>query len=130
MWMKERDRAARLAWTIACAFYLAHVVTAFQIQHHWSHAAAYEATAWQTADVFGIDWGGGLYFNYSFTAIWIADAIWWWRAGLDGYRSRPKWISQTVDWFFAFMFFNAAIVFGSPFMRWFGVASIVVLIVI
>ena len=24
--------------------------------------------------------GGGIYFNYGFTLLWIADTIWWWAA--------------------------------------------------
>ena len=130
LWLKHRDPAARIAWTLGCAFYLAHVVGAFQFHHHWSHLAAYEETAQQTADVFGIHWGGGLYFNYVFTAVWVADAVWWWRSGLDGYRARPRWVTGAVHGFFGFMFFNAAVVFGSNFMRWFGVASMLILVVI
>jgi hypothetical protein len=128
MWIVRRDRAARLAWTAACVFYLAHVAAAFQFQHHWSHAAAYAATARQTAEVFGIDWGGGLYFNYIFTMVWVVDATWWWRAGIERYRARRPWIARAVQWFFAFMFFNATVVFGSPPIRWFGLASILVLL--
>lgn len=73
--------------------------------------------------------GGGLYFNYAFTAVWIADALWWWRAGLDGYRARSRWVTGAVHLFFGFMFFNATVVFGSAFMRWFGVASMLILAV-
>jgi hypothetical protein len=127
LWLKHRDAAARVAWTLACAFYLAHVAAAFQFHHHWSHLAAYRETAQQTADVFGVNWGGGLYFNYAFTVVWIADAFWWWRTGLAGYRARPRWVAIVVHSFFGFMFFNAAIVFGSNFMRWFGTASILIL---
>ena len=130
MWLKRRDRAARICWTVACAFFLAHVVAAFQIRHHWSHTAALEETARQTQDLFGVVWGGGLYFNYAFTILWIADAVWWWRAGLDGYRDRAKWVATPVQLFFAFMFFNATIVFGGRFMQWFGVASMLVLAVV
>ena len=127
LWLKHRDSNARIAWTLGCAFYLAHVVAAFQFQHHWSHLAAYQETARQTADVFGINWGGGLYFNYAFTAVWIIDAVWWWRSGLKGYRVRSRWVTGVVQAFFGFMFFNATIVFGSNFMQWFGVASILIL---
>jgi hypothetical protein len=127
LWLNRRDPAARIAWTLACAFYLAHVVTAFQFHHHWSHLAAYQETAQRTAEVFGVNWGGGLYFNYIFTVVWIADAFWWWRAGLVEYRARPRWVTGAVHSFFGFMFFNAVIVFGSALMRWFGVASMLVL---
>ena len=130
LWLKRRDSPARLAWTLACAFFLMHVVAAFQLHHHWSNRSAYQETARQTAEVFGLDWGGGLYFNYLFTAVWIADAFWWWRSGLAGYRSRSAWVTVAVHSFFGFMFFNAAVVFGSGFMRCFGIASMLILTVI
>jgi hypothetical protein len=130
LWLKHRDPAARITWTLGGAFYLAHVAAAFQFHHHWSHLAAYQETARQTAEVFGANWGGGLYFNYAFTLIWIADVFWWWRTGLDGYRARPRWVTGTVHSFFGFMFFNATVVFGSGFMRWFGVASMLILAVV
>ncbi len=128
-WLIRRDRAARILWTIACGFYLLHVASAFQFYHHWSHAAAYAETARQTAQVFGIDWGGGLYFNYAFTVIWIADAIWWWQAGLVAYRERRR-MNAAVHWFLAFMFFNATVVFASGWTRWTGVAATLVLLMI
>ncbi len=125
-WLIHRDRPARISWTVACAFYLIHVAAAFQFYHGWSHAAAYQHTADQTARVIGMSWGGGLYFNYVFTILWIADVVWWWR-GLANYRDRPAWITATIQWFFAFMFFNATVVFASGFVRWFGVAATLVL---
>jgi hypothetical protein len=127
-WLKHSDRSARVTWTIACALYLVHVWAAFQFNHGWSHAAAYQHTASQTAQVTGIRWGGGLYFNYVFTAIWIADVSWWWR-GLASYRNRSVWINRTIHWFFALMFFNAAVVFATGFVRWFGVAATLALVV-
>jgi hypothetical protein len=129
LWLKRRDSGARIAWTLAVAFYLTHIVAAFHFHHHWSHLAAYRETAQQTEQVFGLNWGGGLYFNYAFTVIWIGDAFWWWRTGLAGYRARPCWMASAIHVSFGFMFFNAAIVFGSNFMRWFGLASILILAV-
>jgi hypothetical protein len=125
-WFGRRDSSARLWWTLACGFYMLHVAFAFQFFHHWSHAAAYQHTASQTAQMVGVNWGGGLYFNYVFTIIWVADVVSWWR-GLRIYRSRPAWITTTIHWFFAFMFFNATVVFASGFIRWFGVAATLLL---
>src|SRR5262245_37630085 len=99
-WLDRRDRYARAAWTAACALYLAHVAAAFHFYHGWSHEAAYDETARRTAELMGTGWGGGLYFNYVFTIIWIADAIWWWR-GLRLYRTRAPWITSAVHVFFA-----------------------------
>jgi hypothetical protein len=122
-WLLRGDRLARLAWTVACLLYLIHVGCAFQFYHHWSHRAAYEQTARQTAEVLGVDWGGGLYFNYVFTVAWVGDVIWWWK-GLAVYRNRPPWIQTTIHTFFAFMFFNATVIFGRGFVRWLGAAAI------
>lgn len=126
-WVLEGDKPARLLWTVACGFYLVHVGAAFEFYHGWSHAAAYQHTAVQTAQVTGWSWGGGLYFNYLFTIIWMADVLWWWR-GLALYRKRPLWITATIHWLFAFMFFNATVIFASGWVRWFGVAATLVLI--
>jgi hypothetical protein len=125
-WLARWDRLSRVTWTVACAFYLAHVAAAFHFYHGWSHSAAYRETARQTAEVFGVNWGGGLYFNYAFTAIWVADVLWWWR-GLTAYRLRARWITASIHLFFAFMFFNATVIFARGWTRWFGVFATTVL---
>ena len=121
-WITRRDRGARLAWTLACFLYLAHVACAFTFYHHWSHSAAYEDTSRRTAELLSVNWGGGIYFNYIFTVLWVMDVIWWWR-GLAPYRSRPRWMHATVHTFFAFMFFNATVVFAAGPVRWLGLAA-------
>jgi hypothetical protein len=118
-WLIGRPRAARLAWTSGLGIYLTHVAAAFQFRHHWSHNAAYEETARQTADLFGVRWGGGLYCNYAFTAVWVLDVIWiWWSA--ETYRRRPRWITAIIHGFMAFMFLNATVIFVSGWVRWLG----------
>ena len=82
------DAAARLAWTVACAALLAHVACAFHFYHGWGHDAAYLDTARQTNEVFGLDWGGGLYINYALLTGWVLDVSCWWLRGLDSYRRR------------------------------------------
>jgi hypothetical protein len=121
---QRAEKGYRLTWTIGCIFYLAHVWAAFQFFHGWSHLAAYQETARQTTMRFGIDWGGGLYLNYAFSVIWVADTAWQWKS-FDTYRRRPSWGSRTIHWFLAFMFFNATVIFASGFSRWFGVAATV-----
>lgn len=120
-------RWSRLAWTAGCVLYLFHVACAFEYYHHWSHAEAYVSTARQTAEVVGLDWGGGLYFNYAFTLIWLADACWWWAAE-ESYQARPRWIDWTVHGFLGFIAFNATVVFATGFSRWMGIASCVLLV--
>jgi hypothetical protein len=115
LWLLHRDHPARFFWTLACALYLAHVAAAFHFVHHWSHTAAYE----HTAQISG--WGAGLYINYAFTLLWIVTAIRWWRG------HRP---TALIQWSFAFMFFNAAIIFGGGFIRWFGIAAGVALAIL
>ena len=115
------DRWSRLAWTIACSALIAHFIFAFHFYHAWSHAAAYADTARQTAEVFAIDWGGGLFINYAVAGFWIADVASWWFGGVSSYRRRP-W-SLTLIWhaLLIFVIFNATVVFEHGFARIIGV---------
>jgi hypothetical protein len=90
------------------------VALAFQIVHHWSHAAAYEHTAEQTAALLGpvARIGAGLYLNYLFLLFWVGDATAWWVGGLKSYDRRRAWIVALIYGFMAFMAFNATVVFG------------------
>jgi hypothetical protein len=119
---RSRLGPARWAWTLGCALYLAHVVCAFQFRHGWSHAAAYQETARRTEEQFGLAWGGGLYLNYLFTAVWVGDVLWWWLA-CRSYETRPRLLGGMVQAFLAFMAFNGAVVFAAGPVRWFGLAA-------
>jgi len=116
---QRNAQSARIVWTVGAVVFLLHVVAAFHFAHGWSHEAAYEHTAQQTKTVTGLNWGGGLWFNYAFTLLWIADAAGWWIIGPEFLRTHPRW-SGTVRWTFAFMMFNATIVFGPPYWKWLG----------
>ncbi len=120
---------ARVICTIGCGIFLAHVMVAFQLVHHWSHAAAYEATARETFEVVGWNWGGGLFANYAFTAVWLIDVLWWWR-GLESYEARSRWIDWVLYGFLAFMAFNATVVFGEGPARWFGMVATIALLIV
>lgn len=111
------DSFARLAWTVGCAGLLAHVACAFHVHHGWSHGAAYRDTARQTAEVFRLDWGGGLYVNYALAALWVADVGWWWWRGLGAYRRRPWPLAAAWHAFLLFIVFNATVVFEGGFVR-------------
>jgi hypothetical protein len=113
---------ARWAWTLGCVASVAHVVCAFQFAHGWSHAAAYQETARRTEELFGLAWGGGLYLNYLFTAVWVGDVLWWWLAG-HSYQERPRWLEGMVQGFLAFMVFNGAVVFATGPVRWISLAA-------
>lgn len=114
------DRWARLAWTTGCAALLAHFACAFNFYHSWSHASAYADTARQTAAVFRINWGGGLFINYAVAVLWIADVTSWWLAGLNSYRRRPWLLTLLWHSFLIFIIFNATVVFKDGLTRWIG----------
>ncbi len=113
------DAVARMAWTAGCVSLLIHVACAFHYYHAWSQAAAYRETARQTAEVTGLDWGGGLFINYALIIGWVIDVIWW-RRGLDAYRNRPRWLAAVWQGFLIFIIFNATVVFKTGALRWIG----------
>lgn len=122
IWRKQAqvDKWVRLAWTTGCAALLAHFISAFHFHHAWSHEAAYVETARQTAEVFAINWGGGLFINYAVATFWIADVAWWWFAGVSSYRHRPWLITLLWHSFLIFIIFNATVVFKDGLVRWIG----------
>jgi len=113
---------ARALWSAGCAVFLLHVGCAFHLVHGWSHAAAYDATARETLEIVGWNWGGGLYANYLFTAVWAFDAAWWWYDA-SAYTARPRVVEGLVQGFLGFMAVNATIVFGEGTARWFGIMA-------
>ena len=117
---RDADRWTRLAWTTGCSALLAHFICAFDFYHEWSHASAYKETARQTAEVFRINWGGGLFINYTVATLWVADVGWWWFAGLRSYRRRPWWLVLVWHGFLIFIIFNATVVFKTGPTRWVG----------
>ena len=123
------ERLARLAWTAGALSLLAHTAFAFHYYHAWSHSAAYRETARQTAEVTGMDWGGGLFINYALIAAWLIDVVWWWR-GLDVYRRCPKFWAAAWHGFLFFIIFNATVVFKTGPLRWIGLALCATLILL
>ena len=108
-----------ILWWIGVTAYVAHVICAFQFEHGWSQAAAFDHTASETKRLIGVDRGEGLYVNYVFTVAWIADAIRLYNAMRQARPTNSK-VDWTVQGFFAFIVFNATIVFGPPVYRWLG----------
>jgi len=98
-------RIGRLLYTWALGLALLHIAVAFHAGHGWSHDRAYR----HTEEVGGF--GPGLYVNYAFAAIWLADVAWAW-INLDQYLNRSRWLSWFILLFMAFIVFNAAVVFG------------------
>ena len=120
LWRLRRPSAcANGIWTAAFVMMVIHVGCAFHFAHHWSHRAAYDETAWQTAEVFGLKWGGGVFANYALLVVWAIEVANWW-------RGRTSRLAQV---FLAFMWFNGAVVFGHGLIRWGGVGAFVLLAV-
>jgi hypothetical protein len=122
------DRLARGVWTSGIALALLHVVLAFEFVYVWDHGAAVAATAQQTADLVGWRWGGGIYINYIFLALWLADVCWWWVAPVT-HATRSVLFETTRLALFVFMFFNGAVVFATPPTRIVGLAAIVAVLI-
>lgn len=100
-------------WSLGLVAFFAHFVCAFHFEHDWSHTKALAATAKQTAERTGTETGVGLYLNYAFTLVWLADCVWWHRAK-HSHEERPAWLGGTIHGYMAFMWFNATVVFGAP----------------
>ena len=71
----------------------------------------------------GFDTGFGLYLNYAFALAWLADAAWW-HLAKQNHQSRPRWMDATLHSFMALMWFNATVVFGSPWGQVAGWAAV------
>jgi hypothetical protein len=127
--LTNRSNPGRALWTLGCLTLILHISCAFEFVHHWSHDAAYQYTARQTAVMTGFDSGSGLLLNYAVALVWLADACWWWLAD-ERYQSRPRWIEWIVQGFLAFMWFNATVVFGHRAACWIGTSGLVSLAVI
>ncbi|RLS51387.1 MAG: hypothetical protein DWH91_19300 [Planctomycetota bacterium] len=99
-------------WSVGCAFLAIHILCAFHVFHQWNHAAALQHTATRTEEVTGWAWSGGLYINYLFLAFWIWDAVRLWREALSHHPVSSHFGRRIVHGVFAFMMFNATVVFG------------------
>lgn len=98
-------------WTAGAALLFVHVLLVFHVVHDWSHAAAWEHTAERTEAYTGWRWGGGLWLNHLMTSWWLLDAgLWWWRG--PAFPNRAVAYTRSLHGFFAFMVFNATVVFG------------------
>ena len=105
-----RTEWIRTLYSAGCLALFLHMAVAFHMGHGWSHARAYR----HVEEVSGL--GSGLYVNYAFAAIWLADVAWAW-IDLDHYIHRSRWLAWCLLLFMAFIVFNAAIVFGSGLRR-------------
>jgi hypothetical protein len=112
-------RLARGLWTAGCLLLWVHVACAFHFYHHWSLTVAVAQTARETAEVVGLNWGGGVWLNFLLMLLWAGDVIWWWLAPASHSR-RPHAVEWVWQGFFAFIAFNATVVFEWGVLRWAG----------
>jgi hypothetical protein len=127
--LSGRSRAAdglRL-WMLGALLFALHMAIALGFRYGWNHEAAARETARQTQAVFGVSWGGGVYVNYLFVAIWSVDS-WWWQSRPDRYARRPVALTWMLRGFYLIIIFNAAIVFASPVGRLIGIPLVAALL--
>ena len=118
---------ARPVWLAGGAAYLAHIAAAFGLHHDWSHAAAYAHTAARTEALVGLHWGGGLWVNHAFTALWVGEGLWWRLAPAHHARRAAVW-TRIVRGGFLFMIANGAVIFVSGPRRLLGIAVVAALL--
>lgn len=88
-----------------------HIGIAMKTAHAWSHEAAIAATARQTMAVYGVNWGGGVFVNYAFVAVWLLEAWRWrWRPAQD---KVGRVITLTTRVFFLVIILNGAVIFAA-----------------
>lgn len=99
-------------WLLGAGLCTLHIALAFAARHDWSHASAVRETARQTAAVYGVNWGGGVYVNYVFLIAWWIEALWWRRSPADYFGRRPT-ITWALRAFYMVIIVNAVVVFAS-----------------
>ena len=113
------------AYWVGAVLALAHTLAAFRWHYDWSHTQAVTATAKQTTEVFGLNWGGGVWVNYAFLVAWLVDAGW--RTG----RPRRYVAVSTGTWvlrgFYFIIIANGAITFVAWPMNLVGAGLVAVL---
>lgn len=118
---RQRAAWARSLWLAGVVLLAIHIAIAMATAHGWSHAAAAAATARATNATFGVDWGGGVYLNYLFLAVWAADTAWW-------HAPRPPALTWTLRIFYFVMLINAAVIFAAGYRRLLGLAVVATLL--
>ena len=125
----DRRSIARAIWTAGAILLAVHTAIAFQFWHGWSHAAAYESTARQSAALTGVAAGWGVYLNYALVLVWLADAAWWWRDP-RGHEARSRRLDTALFAFFLFMMANGAVVFATSPMRFAGALAVGLVVIV
>jgi hypothetical protein len=115
-----------ILWFSGALLALAHSVGAMITFHHGNQLAAFESTAKQTEQLLGFRFGAGLYVNYLFVIVWLADAAI--RLLLPKhYPDFPNWYRYGVTGFLVFIAINGAIVFQASWTRYVGIGCLLFL---
>ena len=123
---KATSPAFALLWFSGALLALAHSIGAMMTFHHGSQLAAFESTAQQTEQLLGFRFGAGLYVNYLFVVVWLADAAC--RLLLPKrYPGFPNWYRYGVTGFLVFIAINGAIVFQAGWTRYAGIGCLLFL---
>lgn len=128
-WSAQKHRIVQWAWTVSYLLFVLHVLAAFHFVHHWSHEHAYQATARQTRELMGLEYGEGVYFNYLFMLLW-GGLVWqtWYPGLVQGQWLRV--LSALSLIYLLFIAFNGVIIFKSGWLRMSGIGTTAVLLVL
>jgi hypothetical protein len=118
----RRELGSRLFWLLGSLAFLWHVAAAFEFYHGWSHRTAMDHTARRTAEVIGLNWGGGVYFNYVALLVWPADALLAWRPAAGSMGAARRRFRRFAFGYVTFLMVNATVVFGPAFWKPAGAA--------
>ena len=108
----------------ACSFTAVHAYLALSDEHQWNHQHAFDHIANETERVLGFRFGYGVYFNYLFVIVWIADVIWLWSSP-ESYQNRSNRLSSAFHLFLILIMVNGAVVFRDGLPRYLGIVVIV-----
>ncbi len=123
----QTDSASVWFSALGLLAFASHVILAFEFHYDWNHATALAKTAAQTEALTGVSSGNGLYLNYLFGLVWLAEVCWWTNSTAR-HTNRTNWIERAVRGFFLFMIVNGAVVFVDAPRRWLGMVVVSVLL--
>tara|TARA_A100001037_G_scaffold290553_1_gene303551 strand:+ start:655 stop:1131 length:477 start_codon:yes stop_codon:yes gene_type:complete len=119
----------KVVWSTACLLAALHAYLALSDVHHWNHHHAFEHIANETERVLGFRFGYGVYFNYLFVLVWIADVIWLWGSP-ESYQNRSNRLSSAFHLFLILIMVNGAVVFRDGLPRYLGIVVIAAILAI
>lgn len=117
-----RSQTVKWIWTASFVGFAIHVLSAFHFVHHWSHAEAYAATARETRQLLGREFGEGVYFNYLFLVVWAIDVVHRWLP-LRKDSKYVRWLLGLGLVYLLFIAFNGLVVFKTGWLRWLGILA-------